>query len=103
MSIADWDRMDAYTRDYGVRTVAYYAWPEPRYGIAFNGTAISTTDAAPAFASFAPASSSVFGDLNRNNPLEIVNSYIYLSNATPASGEDRVPLPKQDGEPGQNP
>lgn len=92
LSAADWTRMDNYMKDYGVRAVAYYAFPEPRFGLTFTGTAISTTEAVPAFATFTAASSPVFGYLNRANPLEIVNSYLYLASSTPALGETTTPL-----------
>ncbi|MBL8217128.1 MAG: hypothetical protein JNK87_40785 [Bryobacterales bacterium] len=95
MSDAEWGVLDQYTREFGVRTVAYYAWPEPRYGmtyvsaLALNGTTANI--------SFLTASSSVFPYLNRTNPLKAEWTYAYLSNPTPAQGETTTPILTMNG------
>ena len=47
LSATDWTRLDTYVRDFKVRTAAYYAFPEARFGLD-NVGAIGTSDTAPA-------------------------------------------------------
>jgi hypothetical protein len=91
LSANDWTTLDAYTINYKVRLVAYYAWPEARYGLTAVG-ALSTSDASPATASFTSAASTVFPYLNTANPLKIANAYLYLAKPAPAAGETTTPL-----------
>ena len=46
-----WRRLDEYTRDYGVRTLSYYTYPEARYGLTASGS-VSTTLENPLVAEF---------------------------------------------------
>ena len=86
----EWLALDAYTRDYGVRTVAYYAYPEARYGM----TAISgfSTDAAPAPMTFTNASANVFRTMNRANKLNLRYAYYYAALPVAAAGEVTSPI-----------
>ncbi|MBI4876678.1 MAG: hypothetical protein HY822_18740 [Acidobacteria bacterium] len=87
-----WTALDNYARNYGVRTVSYYTYPEPRYGLSYPSGAISPTDSAPAYASFLAAASTVFPYLNRNNPVRIANAYTYLAAPYQSAGETTTPI-----------
>ncbi len=87
-----WASLDTYALNFGVRTVAYYAFPEARYGLTFTGTAISATDAAPETIAFTSAAASIFPYLNTANPLKFTNAYVYLADAVQAAGETTTPL-----------
>ena len=91
LTVAEWAALDAYTRDYGVRTVSWYTYPEARYGITATGIP-AATDAVGVPMAFTSAASTVFSYLNRNMPLKVKQSYYYPSLATPASGETTTPL-----------
>jgi hypothetical protein len=52
---AGWNALDVYAASYGVRTLAYYTFPDPRYGISWTGVATPTGSA-----TFVPAAGSVF-------------------------------------------
>jgi len=91
LDTAGWTAIDDYMRNYGVRLVSYYTYPEARYGI----TAISsrsTSAASPASMAFTAASSTVFPYLVRTNPLRVIDTYLYTAAATPAVGETTTPL-----------
>lgn len=90
LSVEDWTALDNYSRDFGVRTVSYYTFPEPRYGIA--GTGFVTTDVTPASIAFAPAAAPIFPYLNRANPLTLQYAYAYLATPAPAAGETTTPI-----------
>ena len=87
-----WAALDNYALNFGVRTVAYYAFPEARYGLVFSGTAISATDAAPETLTFTSAAASIFPYLNTVNPLKFTNAYVYLADPVQAAGESTTPL-----------
>ncbi len=90
LTAAEWLALDTYTRDYGVRTVAYYAWPEARYGMApISGF---STDAAPAPMTFTSASANVFRTMNRSNKLDLRYAYYYSAQPVAATGEVTSPI-----------
>ncbi len=91
VSQAGWDTLEGYARDFGVRLVAYYAFPEARYGLAYDH-AVATTDAAPAMATFTPAAAPLFPYLNPANPVKIANAYLYYAKPAPAAGETTTPI-----------
>ncbi|MCX6608559.1 MAG: hypothetical protein NTV52_33905 [Acidobacteria bacterium] len=91
LSTADWTRMDDYMRNYGVRVVSYYTYPEARYGMV-PVSAMATSAAAPASMAFASASSTIFPYLVRTNPLRVTDAYLYLASAAPAVGETTTPI-----------
>ncbi len=91
LSATDWAALDAYARDFGVRTVGYYVWPEKRYGLAPAGQ-VATSDAVPQYISFTAAGKSAFYYLNTANSLKVTNSYVYLATAAPDPGETTTPL-----------
>lgn len=97
LSDADWAALDTYTRDYRVRMVAWYAWPEKRYGLAPVGAL--STETTPQLAQFTSAAASVFPYLNTANPVKIANAYTYLAAAAADPGETVTPLLTVQGNP----
>lgn len=87
-----WARLDAYTRDFGVRTLSYYTFPESRYGLAYTaGTATSPEKPLPV--AFTPEAEPVFRDLRTSASFEIAHAYAYLARlAEPLPGERTIPL-----------
>ena len=86
----DWTRLETYTRDFGVRMVAMYAWPEPRWGLAYSSSL--SAGSTPVSAALTGDAATLFPYLNRTNPVPIANSYIYLSTAAPAAGDSTTPF-----------
>ncbi|MBL8296637.1 MAG: hypothetical protein JNN08_32635, partial [Bryobacterales bacterium] len=85
-----WTALDNYSRDFAVRTVSYYTYPEARYGIAANG--FVNTDVTPASIAFTPAAATIFPYLNRANPLTLRYAYAHLATPSPATGETTTPI-----------
>lgn len=86
-----WASLDAYTRDFGVRMAAFYAWPEKRYGLVATGST-GSSDSAPQSATFTTAGKAIFSYLNTANPLKVTNSWVYLAAPAPDAGETTTPL-----------
>ena len=91
LSQADWDRLDLYAVNFGVRTVSYYTFPEARYGMSYAGV-VQPTSAAPQFAQFTSAATDVFPHLNRTNPMKLTDAYTYLGAVFPVTGATTVPV-----------
>ncbi|MEZ5355825.1 MAG: hypothetical protein R2762_24590 [Bryobacteraceae bacterium] len=91
LSAASWTALDNYARDYKVRTLAMYAFPEARYGLTFI-SALSPTDQAPAMATIPAAGKPVFSYVNTANQIKIQWAYTYLAAPTPAAGETTTPI-----------
>ncbi|MEZ5355824.1 MAG: hypothetical protein R2762_24585 [Bryobacteraceae bacterium] len=91
LSPASWTALDNYTRDYRVRTVAMYAFPEPRYGLTFISS-VSPSETAPVWASIPAAGQAVFPYVNAANPLKVIWAFTYLSAPAPAAGETTTPV-----------
>ena len=90
---AGWKELDEYAVQYGVRMLAYYTFPDPRYGIAWTGHAqVGGT------ASFQPASAEAFPDLTRSTPVSIKDAYTYTAILTPGAGETTTPILSMDGD-----
>lgn len=90
---AGWSTLDKYAAQYGVRTLSYYSFPDPRYGIAWNGTA-----ALGGTASFLQGSAPVFQNVNRSGSLPVRNAYYYGAVAAPAAGDTTTPILAIDGQ-----
>ncbi len=90
LSPAGWTTLETYARDYGVRIASYYVYPEPRFGLTYTNTL--TTTATPVFAKLTPAAADVFPYIRPDALIPISNAFVYLSKATPAAGEESVPL-----------
>ena len=91
LSPEGWARLDAYTRDFGVRTLSYYTFPEARYGLAYTA-GMPASEEAPLAASFTAAAEPVFRDLRTSAPVRIANAFAYLAKPVAAEGERTVPL-----------
>ncbi|MBL8290508.1 MAG: hypothetical protein JNN08_01655 [Bryobacterales bacterium] len=84
-----WTTLDTYTRDYKVRVVSYYTWPEPKYGIEATGGATGN----PSKITFTAASAPIFFYLNRSNAVDVQYSWTYFARVgTLAAGETTTPL-----------
>ena len=90
LSPAGWATLETYARDYGVRIASYYAYPEPRFGLTYTNTVTTTTT--PVSAKLTPAAAGVFPYLRPDAIIPISNAFVYLSKATPADGEESIPL-----------
>ena len=86
-----WERLDGYMRDFGVRLVSYYTYPEPRYGMTAMG-GVTTTDDRPLMAQFTPEAAAVFRELRLPASVRIANAFTYLAQATAGEGEITRPL-----------
>jgi hypothetical protein len=84
--------LDTYQRDYGVRLVSYYTYPEARYGLAPSGDGALYTPTAPGKLSLTPSGSKLFPYLNPGNQLDVVNAYYYPSAAISGEGETTTPI-----------
>ena len=87
LSSESWAQLDAYCRDYQVRTVSYYTFPEARYGMRLVKASNEQTSI-----EFPAAAAALFPYLNRNNPLSLAGSYLYLAEAVAAANEETVPV-----------
>ncbi len=86
-----WERLDSYMRDFGVRLLSYYTYPEARYGLMATGSA-AATDERPVIAQFTPEAAVVFQDLRMPASVRIANAFAYLAQATGEEGEITRPL-----------
>jgi hypothetical protein len=86
-----WATLDAYARDYRVRTVSYYTFPETRYGITFTG-AQATSDASPLNASITAPGQPLFPYLKSGAAVRIANAYVYMASPSPAADETTTPI-----------
>lgn len=82
-----WTALDTYQKDYKVRAVSYYTWPEPRYGLEFVSATGNTANL-----TFTTAAASIFPYINRNNPVPVEYSWTYLSRTIQATGETTTPI-----------
>ncbi len=89
---ADWTALDNYAINYGVRTVAWYAWPEARYGIAWAGFSGGASDTTGVPMTYTAAAASVFPYLNRSQTLPLRSAWYYTANPSPLAGETTTPL-----------
>ena len=88
-----WDQLDKYAMQYGVRTLAYYTFPDPRYGIMWTGDAqVGGT------LSFLPASSQAFPDLTRTGQIPVEFAYVYKATPVAGAGETSTPILSMDGQ-----
>jgi hypothetical protein len=83
---AEWQTLREYEANFGVRRVAWYAYPTPEYGLR-NPVAVDTNDD-PIEAEYTGAGAKVFSYANADNPLTIEEVFAYL--AKPA---DRTTTP----------
>ena len=79
---AEWQTLREYEAGFGVRRVAWYAYPTPEYGLQ-NPVAVDTNDD-PIEAEYTGAGQDVFSYANAGNPLTIEEVFAHL--AEPAGG-----------------
>jgi len=90
---AGWQQLDQYAMQYGVRTLAYYTFPDPRYGLMWTGDAqVGGT------LSFLPASSDAFPDLTRSSDIPVEFAYVYKATPYAGAGETSTPILSMDGQ-----
>jgi hypothetical protein len=91
LSTADWQAMDNFTAAFQVRTLSYYTWPEPRYGLAYIN-AVGTTAAAPVSVTIPSTGTSTFSYLKSTASIPVTNAYMYLATTVQGTGETTVPV-----------
>src|SRR5437870_2549342 len=91
LSLDGWVKLDSYARNYRVRVVSYYTFPEARYGLA-PVSAIGTTDQAPGMVNLTPAGAGIFNYLRPTAPVKVMWSWTYLAAAVAAPGETTTPI-----------
>ncbi|MBV8551436.1 MAG: hypothetical protein JOY54_09055 [Acidobacteriaceae bacterium] len=94
-STADWAAMDSFTAAFGVRTLAYYTFPQPRYGLTFAGAAVSTTTTSPVnvtLTSGQALAKTTFSYLQPTASIPVENAYMYFATTEAATGETTVPV-----------
>lgn len=92
LSSTGWTSLDTYQREYGVRVVSYFTYPEARYGLAVAGTGVSYRPEAPGKLSLTAAGSALFPYLIPANQLDVVYAYHYPAAPIAAEGETTVPI-----------
>jgi hypothetical protein len=81
-STADWAALDAFTAAFGVRTLVYYDFGEPRYGLTYSNIAITPTATAPlnlTVASGQTAATGIFPYLKSTAQIPVENAYVYFA------------------------
>jgi len=84
---AGWKALDVYAATYGVRMVAYYTFPDPRYGMTWTGSVNQSGNA-----TILPAAADIFRYLNTANPIPIANAYMYGVTPVAGTGETTTPI-----------
>lgn len=96
LSAQDWARLDAYSAAFSVRTVGFYTYPDPRFGMKYVDGVFSPIDG-PATLEYTEAAAAIFPYLRRDSPLKIAGAFAYLADSAPASGETTTPLLRLSG------
>jgi hypothetical protein len=90
-SIATWQAaLISYEQTFNVRQVNWYDFPDPNFGLTYQGTQIPSTETYTA--NFTAAGASVFFYANTNTPLTITNAAVDLATGDAASGGTLTPL-----------
>ncbi|MDP9440300.1 MAG: hypothetical protein M3P49_16440 [Actinomycetota bacterium] len=74
-SDAEWQTLREYEANFGVRRVAWFAYPTPEYGLQ-NPQSVDTSET-PIEASYTDAGRDVFSDANSDNPLVVADAFAY--------------------------
>jgi hypothetical protein len=86
-----WATLDSYARNYHVRVVSYYTYPEARYGLV-PVSAVGTTDQAPGIVNLTPAGAGIFNYLQPAASVKVMWSWTYLASTVAAAGETTTPI-----------
>ncbi len=90
LSDAGWAALDTYAATFGIRTLSYYTYPNPRYGLSYVSALNTATT--PTALTFAAAASTIFPYLNLTHPVTVTYSYAYLAAPVAALGESTTPI-----------
>lgn len=85
-----WLAIDDYMRNFGVRLVSFYSWPEPRYGLA--PVSVMAASATPLPIRLTTAGQAIFPYLKPTNTIPAPYSAAYMAAPAPAAGEVTTPL-----------
>jgi hypothetical protein len=91
LDVNGWATLDSYVRNYHVRLVSYYTYPEARYGLV-PGSAIGTTDQAPGIVNLTPTGANIFNYLQTNASIKVMWAWTYLASTVAAPGETTTPI-----------
>jgi len=91
LDVNGWATLDSYVRNYHVRLVSYYTYPEARYGLV-PGSAVGTTDQAPGVVNLTPTGAGIFNYLQPNATVKVMWSWTYLASTVAAPGESTTPI-----------
>ena len=91
LPVEEWVRMDKYTRDYKVRSVSYYTYPEARYGLT-PLSAVGTSDVAPGIVNLTTTGGSIFKYIRPSATIKVMHSWVYLAGVAPVAGESTTPI-----------
>jgi Bacterial Ig-like domain (group 2) len=90
-SIPTWQStLISYEQTFNVRQINWYDFPDPNFGLTYQGTQIPSTETYTA--NFTAAAVPVFFYANTNTPLTITNAAVDLATADAASGGTLTPL-----------
>ena len=100
LSADDWIKLDNYTSQYSVRTVSYYSYPDPRYGLTPGGSGGYYTQTNPLNVALTSAGSAIFPYIISTATIPVggpvINGssgpYVYLAGTTAAQGETTTSL-----------
>jgi hypothetical protein len=91
LDVNGWATLDSYVRNYHVRMVSYYTYPEARYGLV-PVSAVGTTDQAPGLVNLTPAGAGIFNYLQPNATVKVMWAWTYLASTVAAPGESTTPI-----------
>ena len=92
LSADGWANIEAYQRDYGVRVVSYFTYPDARYGLALAGNGVAYMPDAPGKLGLTPMGSTLFPYLIPANQIDVVNAFHYPAATIAAEGETTTPI-----------
>lgn len=90
-SPADWAALDNFTAAFSIRTLSYYTFPEPRYGLSYV-SAVNTTSASPVNVTVPSTGVSTFSYLKPTASIPVKDAYMYLAVPVAAAGETTTPV-----------
>ena len=97
LSPTDWSKLNTYASEFSVRVVAYYTYPDPKWGLLAADSGASYTTANPLNVTLTSAGAAIFSYLNAANSIPIsgptsAGLWAYRATPTAASGETTTPL-----------
>jgi len=101
---ADWTALDNFTAAFKVRTLSYYTFPEPRYGLSYlaaisddglclgNCTTLNKSIKEPVNVTIPSTGTSTFPYLTSSAKVPVAHAYTYLASTVAAAGETTTPV-----------